>query len=139
MLNNFENASGIADIAPIFKGVAMSALENEMLHEQGFSRIKLEKLRLKRSANKEYHVFTNKVEFKPIEAMTAMLAMEKSEQPVLKIVNPYCRMNDIVELDKLEYVEPEVESATAAETSTSAKAAPEVPAADAPKTEENAT
>jgi hypothetical protein len=85
MLNNIENTSEIANKAPIFKGVVMSDLENEMLHEQGFSRIKLEKLRLKRSANKEYHVFSNKLEFKPIEAMTAMLAMEKSEQPVLKL------------------------------------------------------
>ncbi len=89
----------------IFRDIELPGWENEMLHEQGFSELELNKLQRKGADKNEYLVFANKDEFKTVEAETATLAMETSQTPnPHKITHLYCRLDDIITLEKLEFV-----------------------------------
>lgn len=105
--------------------------ERDMLAKQGFNGVDLPKLSRKRGAASEYYVYSDKDEFKSIEADTAVIAIEKSEleQPY-KVVPAHKRIDDIVQNEDLEYVENNPASATSDEA-----AAEDVPEA-APEGEE---
>jgi hypothetical protein len=154
MLNSLANPEPRSNqYTPVFRDIEIPAWENEMLYEQGFAELELNKLKLKGADKNEYLVFANEDEFKAVEAETATLAMEKSETPnPHKITHEHCRLDDIIKLEKLEFVVKKEEVGVQAETSTESgdsnqtettgeapQAAPDAPAAQEAKPEETSS
>jgi hypothetical protein len=110
MLNGIENSEQ-TNQPKIFRDIILPGWESKMLHEQGFTELELNKLRRKGIDKNEYLVYFNKNEFKAIEAETATLAMETSENTnPHKIIHSYCRLDDIIKLENLEFIAKEEDS-----------------------------
>ena len=84
-----------------------SDLEAVMPQDSGFSPIDLRHLKRKKAEGDEYFVYSDKTEFKTVEAETAIIVIEKEGEgsSPYKIVPAYRRIDDVLSKDFLEYVE----------------------------------
>jgi hypothetical protein len=115
--------------------------DQQMLIEQGFDSLDLPLLKRKGAETNEYYVYSSESEFKTITAETATLAMASSEIPLpLRIIHAHCRIKDIVESERLEFIEKpepiiEVPEAPQAQSSAPSASTENNTAAAAPPTE----
>lgn len=107
----------------------------KMVIEQNFSATRLPKLQRKKSSLNEYFVYSDKEEFKLVEAETAVDAAQKSEiENPYKVVPAHKRIADVLQNEDLEYVENDDKY----DTNASEGEAEEQPAAEAQPAEATA-